>query len=232
MFCFNYPSCYEKLPVLSESEFSLTCSLQNCCSTRFFQPHIFIMLFSFLISIATAVGTTVGSPTPADSLYEDFSTSEKPYLITPDDYSLLSSNPGDLTFDSSPTLGFDDIPFNDQASSELSDQFSSALETPSCNLGKRDGAACSVESAPQGRLEIPDLLQMGSTVIKENPLLAPITIEIGDDSPGKCANLVYPLNLCCKGPLGTLAGGLYPLVVYETIDECRPGKERSVLLKT
>lgn len=190
------------------------------------------MLFSFLIFVAVAVGTTIDSSMPSDLLYEDFYTSEKSNPIAPDDYSVLFSNPGDFTFDSSQNLGFDDFSFlasNDQASSDLSDQLfdsnslNSAIET-SCNTGKSDKEVCSVDSAPQGRLELPDLLQMGNTIIQGDPLLAPITIETQEKSPGKCVNALFPLNLCCKGKLGALAVDSYPLTVFETINRCRPGK--------
>lgn len=191
------------------------------------------MLFSILISVTTVIGATIDNLMPAGSPYEDFFTSETSNQVAPDEESFLSSNSGDFTLDSSESLGFDDFPFNpsnDHVSSDLTDKLfdsnslSSALDT-SCNVEKRDQQHefCSVESAPQVHLEFPDLLQMGNTVVKEDPFLAPITIEIGGDSAGKCINLLYPENFCCNGPLGLLAGGYSPLVVYETVDKCRPG---------
>lgn len=230
------------------------------------------MLFSILIFVATAIGATIDSSMPVDSLYEDFFTSDNFNLITPDDYSLLSSIPSDHTFDRPQDIGFDDIPYfsfdspqglgfdngpypsfdhpqdlsfddvpyltsEDQASSDLSDLlFGSdspdSIFATSCNIEKRNKGACSVDSVPQNRLEFPDALQMGNTIVKENPLLAPITIEIEENSPGKCVDLLHPLNLCCRGPLGTLADGYYPLTVYETINRCRPGKWLNLRPKT
>lgn len=190
------------------------------------------MLFFIFITVLIAVGAIIDSLLPADSLFEDFYTSENSNLVGQDDFSVLSSNPGDPTFDRFQKLDFDDLPYltsNDQASSDPSDQLfdseylNSALDT-SCNIGKRDGEACSVDPLPQSPLEFSDLMQMGNTVIKGDPFLAPITIELEGNSPGKCVNLQHPVNLCCKGPLGTVAASYWPLTVYETISGCRPGR--------
>lgn len=191
------------------------------------------MFFSTVISLATVVGTSICNPMPANPLYEDFYPLDNSYLLSPDEYSPLSSNSGDPTFNPSQFLSSDKVPFltsADQTSLESGDQFpnfddlSFALETPSCKLEKRDRAECYPDSAPQGRLELPDLLQIETIEIKDNPLFAPIIIEFGDSPLGKCVNKEYSLNLCCNGPLGALADGLWPLTVYKTIEKCRPGK--------
>lgn len=191
------------------------------------------MIYSIVISLASAIGTSICNAMPADSLYEDFYPLDNSYLLALDDNSPLSSNSGDTTFDRSQPSRDDKDPFlisNDQASLESSEQFpnfddlSFALESPSCKLGRRDGAGCYPTSVTQSRLEMPDLLQIETIEIKDNPLFAPITIELGDSPLGKCVNQEYPLNLCCNGPLGALAGGSWPLTIYRTIDNCRPGK--------
>ena len=191
------------------------------------------MFYSFVISLASAICTSICNAMPADSLYEDFYPLDNSYLLALDDNSPLSSNSGDTTFDPSQPSRDDKDPFlisNDQASLESSDQFSNFddlsfdLETPSCKVGRRDGAGCYPASVTQGRLELPDLLQIETIEIKDNPLFAPITIVLGDGSLGKCVNQAYPLNLCCDGPLGALADGLWPLMIYRTIDNCRHGK--------
>ena len=191
------------------------------------------MLLSILISIATAVGATTDLLIPVGSLYEDFYTPENSDRFAPDDYGIFSLNTGDFTLGSFQNLDFDDVLYDtsdDQASSDFSDQLfdSDSLNSAPktfCNIGKRDdGGACPVDSAPQDRLEPPDFVQMGNIVVTGDPLLAPITLEIEENPSGKCVDLQHPVNLCCKGPLGLLAGGYFPLVVYETIGRCRPGK--------
>ena len=170
---------------------------------------------------------------PVDSLFDAFYTSESSNRVASDDFSFLSSNPSELMFENSQNQGFEDFSYlasNDQGSTDLDSQLfdfdnpNSALET-SCNIAKRDDrGVCSVDSGPQVHLEFPDLLEMGNTIVKEDSYLAPITISIEDNSPGKCINLLHPVNLCCKGPLGTSVAGYYPLVVYDTVGKCRPGK--------
>jgi hypothetical protein len=193
------------------------------------------MGFAVLIYLVIALGTTIGSPVTSDSLYQDFDSSENSYLVPSQDDSLFSSDLGDLTPISSQPLGSDDFPllaFNDPPSLEISDQILPSLDDilfglnpPSCTLGKRDGAAC---SASQDHIELPDISQIGKTTIKENPLLAPIVIVDGDGASDKCANPLYPLNLCCGGPLGGLAEGYSRLMVFVTVDNCKPGKWRGV----
>lgn len=208
-------------------------AFKNYCLERFFQPNIFSMLFSILISVAAVVGATIDNLMPADSLSEDLFTSESSILVAPDDEGFLSSSPSDFTLDNSQNLGFDELsylPSNGQASSDPTDELfdpsspNSALET-SCSIGKREQKGfCPVNSEPPIHLEFPDLLQMGNTIIKEDSYLAPITIGIEDSSPGKCISLVHTINLCCKGSLGRQVDGYSPLVVYETVGQCRPGK--------
>lgn len=192
-----------------------------------------MMLFSIFISVAAIVGATTDNSMPADLLFDDFDISESSNWVASDDSSFLSSDPGDLIFDSSQNQGFDEFSYlasNDQGSPDPSNQLfgsnnpNSALGT-SCNIEKRDDRGiCSIDSAPQVHLEFPDLLEMGNTIIKEDSFLAPITIGIEKNSPGKCINLLHRVNLCCKGPLGTSVAGYYPLVVYDTVGKCRPGK--------
>lgn len=196
------------------------------------------MLFSILLSVAAVIGATIDNLMLADPEAEDLFTSESSNLVAPDDEGFLSSSSSDFTLENSQNPGFDDffyLPSNGQASSDLTDELfdpnslNSALET-SCNIGKRDqNGVCSINSAPPNsapplHLEFPDLLQMGNTIVKDDPFLAPITIEIDDSSPAKCISLLHTINLCCKGPLGALADGFGPLKVYETIGQCRPGK--------
>lgn len=192
------------------------------------------MGFNKLFYLAIAVGTTIGSPVPSDSLYQNFDSSEISYLMPSEDYSLFSSSPDDLTPISSQPPGFDDSPlpaFNDPPSLEISDQTLPSsddilfgLNPTSCTSGKRDEGTCSANFASQDHIGQPDISQIGSTIIKDNPLFAPITIQVGDSASGKCSNPLFLLNLCCKGALGALVDDLSLSVVYKTIDNCRPGK--------
>ena len=192
------------------------------------------MLSFIVIFLAIIVEITTCSPVSVDLLYEYFNPSDETILPAPDEYSILTSKPSEPTFELSQPLSSDDISLftsNDQASFDDFEQgldpasFNFALETPSCNLGKRDEAACSQKPEPQGPLlQLPDLLQVESSLRRTNPRLAPITIELGDKSPSKCANPIYSLNLCCNGPLGAISNDVVQFVVYETIEKCRLGE--------
>ena len=235
VFFFNFFLWRLELLGLAGPTSSSHAAFKNYCSKRFFRPNIFSMLFSILISVAAVIGATVDNLMPADSLSEDIFTSESSIPVAPEDEGFLSSSPSDFTLENSQNLGFDDfsyLPSNGQASSDLTDELfdsdspNSALET-SCNIGKRDQTGfCSVDSAPAPpiHLELPDLLQMENIIIKGDSYLAPITIGIEDNSPGKCISLVHTMNLCCMGPLGRQLDSYLPLVVYETVGQCRPGK--------
>lgn len=208
-------------------------AFKTCCSHRNSRPlSIVFMLSSNPIFVAFAFGTIICISMPTDLLYEDFYPVDNTDGTIPDESSLFSLKTNDIASNPSQTIGSEDVPLltsNDQAPLLFDDQLLAsndlnlALEPSSCNLRKRDGSACSVNSAPQGRLELPDLLQIETVPIKTDPLLAPITIELHDNSISKCVDPMYPINLCCNGPLGVIAS-LGPLVVYETIGQCRPGQ--------